>query len=224
MPQHPGAFIARSFDVAKPDRQYGNMEFNVQTPVEADSGGGRNTRSPQPRSPRPTMAMVAKRVGVSTQTVSFALSTPDRLSPATLRKVLKAVDELGYRPNHAARSLRTRTPQAVGFRVFPAHRDVGGILSSYLYELSVAANAAGYGVFCHAAVNYQEEIRIIEETFRRNTVDCFVTTCTTSDDLPIPFSCSTATFHSSCSDAPGACPCRNAGGSTLMGQPVSSRR
>jgi DNA-binding LacI/PurR family transcriptional regulator len=132
------------------------------------------------------MAMVAKRVGVSTQTVSFALSTPDRLSPATLRKVLKAVDELGYRPNHAARSLRKRSPQAVGFRVFPAHRDVGGILSSYLYELSVAANGAGYGVFCHAAVNHQEEIRIIQETYRRNTVDCFVTTCNSPDDLDIP--------------------------------------
>lgn len=51
---------------------------------------------------------VAKRAGVSTATVSRALSRPDVVSPATRRKVLKAVEQVGYAPNVAARHLRTQ--------------------------------------------------------------------------------------------------------------------
>ncbi len=50
---------------------------------------------------------VAKRAGVSTATVSRALSRPDVVSPDTRRKVLQAVKHLGYAPNFAAKHLRT---------------------------------------------------------------------------------------------------------------------
>jgi DNA-binding LacI/PurR family transcriptional regulator len=135
------------------------------------------------------MAMVAARVGVSKQTVHYALNSPDRLSPATVRRVLKAVDELGYRPNQAARSLRTQSPRAVGFRLFPTdHRSrLGGVLASYLYELSLAARQADHAVFCHAAHTDEEEIQVIQEIFSMNTVDCFVITNTQSNDRRITF-------------------------------------
>jgi DNA-binding LacI/PurR family transcriptional regulator len=135
------------------------------------------------------MAMVAARVGVSKQTVHYALNSPERLSPATVRRVLKAVDELGYRPNQAARSLRTQSPQAVGFRLFPTdHRSrSGGILATYLYELSLAARQADHAVFCHAADTDEEEIQVIQEIFSMNTVDCFVITNTQSNDRRIAF-------------------------------------
>jgi len=51
---------------------------------------------------------VAKRAGVSTSTVSRALSRPDLVSPQTRRIVLQAVKHLGYAPNSAAKHLRTR--------------------------------------------------------------------------------------------------------------------
>jgi DNA-binding LacI/PurR family transcriptional regulator len=135
------------------------------------------------------MAMVAARVGVSKQTVHYALNAPDRLSPATLRRVLKAVDELGYRPNQAARSLRTQTPRAVGFRLFPTdyRSHSGGVLASYLYELSLAARRADHAVFCHAAATDEEEIQVIQEIFSMNTVDCFVITNTQAKDPRIAF-------------------------------------
>lgn len=50
---------------------------------------------------------VAKRAGVSTATVSRVLSQPDVVAPATRRKVLQAVEHLGYEPNSAAKNLRT---------------------------------------------------------------------------------------------------------------------
>src|SRR5439155_8998612 len=50
---------------------------------------------------------VAKRAGVSTATVSRVLSQPAVVSPDTRRKVLQAVELLGYEPNSAAKNLRT---------------------------------------------------------------------------------------------------------------------
>lgn len=55
----------------------------------------------------PTIHDVAARAEVSTATVSRVLSDPKKVSEATRRRVLKAVQQLGYSPNAAAKSLRT---------------------------------------------------------------------------------------------------------------------
>jgi LacI family repressor for deo operon, udp, cdd, tsx, nupC, and nupG len=60
---------------------------------------------PEPSSPN--IFEVAKRAGVSTATVSRVLSRPDIVSPKTKRRVLKAVEALGYVPNATAKNLRT---------------------------------------------------------------------------------------------------------------------
>src|SRR3954447_11522927 len=67
-----------------------------------------------PRRPtgRTTSHDVARRAGVSQSTVSIALSGNwlNRVSPATVQRIEQAARELDYRPNLAARSLRsTRT-------------------------------------------------------------------------------------------------------------------
>lgn len=63
---------------------------------------------PRMREPSvPNIFEVAKRAGVSTATVSRVLSRPGMVSPDTRRKVLKAVEFLGYAPNSAAKNLRT---------------------------------------------------------------------------------------------------------------------
>lgn len=49
---------------------------------------------------------VARRAGVSTATVSRVLSRPDVVSAATRRKVMQAVQDMGYTPNSAAKTLR----------------------------------------------------------------------------------------------------------------------
>lgn len=49
---------------------------------------------------------VAQLAGVSTATVSRALSNPDMVSPATRAVVQAAITQTGYRPNEAARNLR----------------------------------------------------------------------------------------------------------------------
>jgi len=59
------------------------------------------------KAPRPTHADVARLAGVSTATVSYVLNKSEgrRISPATRDAVLEAAQQLGYRPNAAARNL-----------------------------------------------------------------------------------------------------------------------
>jgi DNA-binding LacI/PurR family transcriptional regulator len=68
---------------------------------------------------RVTSFDVARRAGVSQSTVSLVLSgkAPGRIAPATAQAVRAAAAELGYRPNPAARSLRTGLAGAVGLAV-----------------------------------------------------------------------------------------------------------
>ena len=54
----------------------------------------------------PTVKEVAKRAGVSPMTVSRTLAGGTNVKPAVQARVMAAVDELGYRRNEIARSLR----------------------------------------------------------------------------------------------------------------------
>lgn len=65
---------------------------------------------------RATIVDVAKRAGVSVGTVSRVLNHATGPSE-TRRKVLDAVDALGYVPNHVARSLKRRSTEQIAFVV-----------------------------------------------------------------------------------------------------------
>ncbi|GAB3161973.1 LacI family DNA-binding transcriptional regulator [Myceligenerans halotolerans] len=56
----------------------------------------------------PTIRDVARAAGVSQTTVSYALTGKGAISPATRAHVLNVAESVGYRPNLAARSMRTR--------------------------------------------------------------------------------------------------------------------
>jgi DNA-binding LacI/PurR family transcriptional regulator len=66
-----------------------------------------------------TLKDIAKASGVSTATVSYVVNGGPRLVlPETRERVLKVVEELGYHPNAAARSLMGKRTQTYGV-VFP---------------------------------------------------------------------------------------------------------
>lgn len=64
-----------------------------------------------------TIQDVANKAGVSTATVSRALSNPDVVTKETREIVLTAVRATGYRANRAARNLRTQRAGAIGVLV-----------------------------------------------------------------------------------------------------------
>mgnify|MGYP002720616401 FL=1 len=63
---------------------------------------------------RPSMGDVAAAAGVSQQTVSRVVNNSDAVRKKTVDKVLKAMTEVGYSPNVAARSLRSGRTSAIG--------------------------------------------------------------------------------------------------------------
>jgi LacI family transcriptional regulator len=65
---------------------------------------------------RVTLLDVAQRAGVSRTTASFVLTGRQdmRISEPVKERVLRVAQELEYRPNLAARSLRTRSTQTIG--------------------------------------------------------------------------------------------------------------
>ena len=69
------------------------------------------------RSNTVTMHQVAAAAGVSQATVSLVLNKTggSRVAESTRRRVLQAVEELGYRPNAAAKTLRDGTAGLIGF-------------------------------------------------------------------------------------------------------------
>lgn len=60
---------------------------------------------------------VAQRAGVSVGTVSNVLNRPDEVSADSVERVSRAIDELGYVRNDAARKLRAGVSTTVGFIV-----------------------------------------------------------------------------------------------------------
>ncbi|MFE9776089.1 LacI family DNA-binding transcriptional regulator [Streptomyces sp. NPDC005931] len=63
--------------------------------------------------PRPTLEAVAARAGVSRATVSRVVNGAEGVTDALVERVRRAVDELGYVPNQAARTLVTRRHDAI---------------------------------------------------------------------------------------------------------------
>jgi DNA-binding LacI/PurR family transcriptional regulator len=61
-----------------------------------------------------TIKDIARYCGVSAMTVSRALNNSSEISQATKEKVLKACQELGYKPNSAAKSLITKKTNMIG--------------------------------------------------------------------------------------------------------------
>lgn len=57
---------------------------------------------------------VATRAGVSVGTVSNVLNRPEKVAPTTVVKVHRAIDELGYVRNDAARQLRLGRSRSIG--------------------------------------------------------------------------------------------------------------
>ena len=59
---------------------------------------------------------VAARAGVSVATVSYVLNDTKKITPEVRERVLRAVEELNYRPNLLARSLTKKETRHVAGR------------------------------------------------------------------------------------------------------------
>jgi DNA-binding LacI/PurR family transcriptional regulator len=89
---------------------------------------------------RVRLADVAERVGVSTKTVSNVVNGTGWVSAPVREKILATIDELGYRPNLAARQLRSGSSGLIGLCV-PSLREP--YFAEFASEFVSAAEARG---------------------------------------------------------------------------------
>lgn len=109
--------------------------------ASADKSRTTNRHSGTPR--QVVMVDVARRAGVSHQTVSRVLNQPDSVKAETRQKVLAAIRELDYRPNRVARALVTGRTRTVGVVAYDT-RLYGP--ASTLHAIRAAADDAGHSV------------------------------------------------------------------------------
>jgi DNA-binding LacI/PurR family transcriptional regulator len=89
----------------------------------------------------PNIRDVARAAGVSYQTVSRVLNDSAAIRPTTREQVLRAIEELGYRPNPAARALVTSRSKTIG--VLSSQSALYGP-TTIIQAIEIAARAAGY--------------------------------------------------------------------------------
>jgi DNA-binding LacI/PurR family transcriptional regulator len=85
-----------------------------------------------------TMYDICEHTGLSTATVSRVINNSSKVSEKSRKIVLKAMDELGFRPNQAARSLAGKKKETIGV-IFPEIEN--GFCAQVLRGINNAAKA-----------------------------------------------------------------------------------
>lgn len=135
---------------------------------------------------RVTLADVARRAGLSTAAASMILNgrPGTRLSEAAHRRVQDAARELGYRPNVAARSLRTDSSATIGFisDVVATTRFASGLIRGAL----AAAEEAGHVVFVmETGGDPDREAQAVRAMLDRQ-VDGLIFAAMRAREIPVP--------------------------------------
>jgi DNA-binding LacI/PurR family transcriptional regulator len=82
---------------------------------------------------------VARLAGVSRSTVSYVLSGKRQVTEATRQRVLRVVDEVGYRPSAVARSLRHGETRTLGLVIPPLRHRLSAEQLSFVGAVADAA-------------------------------------------------------------------------------------
>jgi len=114
------------------------------------------------------MKDVAKRVGVSQPTVSHVINGTAPISDSVKKKVMEAIEELGYVPNAMAKGLKTRKSSIVGLIV----PDISlHYYSTLVKAVERALRVQGYMVFlCNTFYNADLERQYIETLIQHNVI------------------------------------------------------
>lgn len=113
--------------------------------------------------PKPTMEDVAARAGVSRALVSLALRGSPKVKASSRDAVLRAADELGYRPNLIARNLASKRTRTLGIVVNDLHNPYfPGVVDG----IRRAADERGYRLLINSA--------FLDDDVEGATLDTFI--------------------------------------------------
>lgn len=138
---------------------------------------------------RVTIKEVAAKADVSYQTVSKVINHKVEVLPETAERIWTAVEELGYRPNYTARSLRSQRSRTIGYTWSPTpHGLTNPILDQFLQSMFHTAEQVGYYLLCFP---YHEEnarqLSVYAELIDTGRVDGFILSSIEYNDPRITF-------------------------------------
>jgi LacI family transcriptional regulator len=117
-------------------------------------------------SSKPTIRDVARAAGVSTKTVSRVTNGDDYVAADTAQRVHRAIEQLGYRANPLARSLRKGRDEAVAIVV----ESIGDVFFSFMVDAveKVARDAGLFLIVASAGRTADEERAVVNGLLNRS--------------------------------------------------------
>jgi len=135
-----------------------------------------------------TIDDVARHVGVAKGTVSRVLNNYTDISENTRKRILKAVQELGYQPSATARNLKRGRQDTLGI-VIPVGHGNGAdpFLAEFIDGIARALDELGLDLLVTTAHSREHLITTLKRLIARRKVDGFIVTRTEVDDPRIAY-------------------------------------
>ena len=132
-----------------------------------------STQTPARASTRVTIAHIAERAGVTSGAVSLAINGKRGVSDATRARILQIADELRWRPNHAAKTLRGRSPQAIGLVLARPEEVVGEevFFAKFITGVQSILSQRGFSLHLQMATDLTSESAIHADWIADGRVD-----------------------------------------------------
>jgi len=112
-----------------------------------------------------TIYDIAKKLNISTATVSRGLQDHSTISKKTRKKIFDMADEMGYRTNHFARNLRQQQTNTIGVIV---HELNSNFITSVLAGIEKVTNEAGYDlIIAHSSESFKKEAANAKNLFNK---------------------------------------------------------
>jgi len=138
---------------------------------------------------RVTIKDVAEKAGVAPSTVSRVIHENPKISVDTQVKVKQAMDELGYHPNAAARSLARGRTHTLGLIIPNSEKDlfVKPFFIRAMRGLSIEAQRNGYNIMFSFSNSEEEEVLFLKRYVRQNVIDGVILMTSRENDKCMAF-------------------------------------
>ncbi|CTQ56455.1 HTH-type transcriptional repressor CytR [Roseibium album] len=135
-----------------------------------------------------TIDDVARHVGVAKGTVSRVLNNYTDISDGTRKRILKAVQDLGYQPSATARNLKRGRQDTLGI-VIPVGHGNGAdpFLAEFIDGIARALDALGLDLLVATTHSRDHMLQSLQRLIARRKVDGFIVTRTEVDDARIAY-------------------------------------
>ncbi len=112
-----------------------------------------------------TIYDIAKELNLSPATVSRGLNNSEVLSKTTIKRIVEKAEELGYRHNNFASSLRKQKSHTIGVLL---HELNSNFITSVLSGIEKVTTEAGYDIIiAHSGESYEKEIANATNLFHK---------------------------------------------------------